>query len=431
MKRNELRSIPQVILWPFDGYRSIFDPWVTLPKGRIKQAGWRTAFKTAHWQVNIVAPKTVNMKNAIARRDWLKQVSIATAAATGFIPSLYAGEKRVYVPAATQIRLHANENPYGPSPLARAAMAAAVNSSNRYPWDLTTALREKIGQQYQLSKDHVIMGAGSSEILGLTASFAALQKGNMVSATPTFNLWMTAAQKLGIQLIEVPLTAGKEHNLQAMLSRITPDTRLVYICNPNNPTGTLVDHDSLKNFIITASQRTLVLLDEAYLEYTTIPSMAPLLHTNNRLVIAKTFSKIHGMAGARIGYALAHPELITQLTGLQPWVNAGPSAVSVAGALASLDDKDFLNTSKKNNEGVRAFTAQALKAAGLPVIDSHTNFLYYSIQPDKGDFLKTLADNQIRVGRVVEENGKWVRVSMGTREEMETFVNVLKRSFTV
>ncbi len=242
---------------------------------------------------------------------------------------------------------------------------------------------------------------------------------------------MTTAQKQGVQLLEVPLTAGKEHDLPAMLNRITADTRLVYVCNPNNPTGTLVDHDNLKNFVSAASQRTLVLLDEAYLEYTTAPSLASLLNNNKQLVIAKTFSKIHGMAGARIGYALAHPDLITKLNGLQPWVNAGPSAVSVAGALASLDDTGFLNRSIRDNEAVRAYTTQALQAAGLPVISSHTNFLYYSIQRDKGDFLKTLADNQIRVGRVVEENGRWVRVSIGTRDEMESFVKVLKRSFTI
>src|SRR5690349_9888753 len=125
------------------------------------------------------------MKNAIARREWLKQTSMALAA-TGFIPSLFHGEKMIYPPPAVSIRLHANENPYGPSPLARTAMAAAIAGSNRYPWEQTTTLREKIGQQYQLSKDHVLMGAGSSEILGLVASFAALQPGNMISATPTF-----------------------------------------------------------------------------------------------------------------------------------------------------------------------------------------------------------------------------------------------------
>lgn len=376
----------------------------------------------------ILWTKTVRMNHAIARREWLKQASIAIAA-TGFIPSLFAGEKFIYPPSATQIRLHANENPYGPSPLAQAAMAAAVSTSNRYPWDQTTALREKIGQQYQLSKDYVLMGAGSSEILGLAASFAALQPGNMISATPTFNLWWTVARQQGMQIIEVPLTADKVHDLPAMLNRITPETRLVYVCNPNNPTGTLVAADTLKSFIAAASQKALVLLDEAYLEYTEEASLAPLLSNNKRLVIAKTFSKIHGMAGARIGYALAHPDLIQQLTALQPWTNAGPSAVSVAGALASLEDFSFLNASKKNNEAARTFTAKAFQATGLPFIPSHTNFLYYSLQKDKGDFLKTLADNHIRVGRIVEEHGKWARISIGTQEEMQAFVQTLTKTF--
>lgn len=369
------------------------------------------------------------MKNAIARREWIRQSSMALAA-VGFIPSLFAGEKHIYPMPPTAIRLHANENPYGPSPRAREAMTAAITTSNRYPWENTTILREKIGQQYSLTKDHVLMGAGSSEILGLVATFAALQKGNMVCATPTFSLWWTAVKTQGMQIIEVPVTAGKEHDLPAMLSSITPDTKLVYVCNPNNPTGTLIATNTLKDFIAAASQKALVLLDEAYLEYTDEPSLAHLLNNNKKLVIAKTFSKIHGMAGARVGYALAHPDLIKQLTDMQPWTNAGPSAVSVAGALASLEDMAFLEASKKDNAAVRTFTANALKTAGLPVIPSHTNFLYYSLQKDKGDFLKTLADNNIRVGRIVEEKGKWVRISIGTRDEMEQYVSILKKTFT-
>lgn len=369
------------------------------------------------------------MNNAIARREWLKQSSMALAAA-GFVPSLFFGEKKIYPLPTELIRLHANENPYGPSPLARKAMADAVTASNRYPWDMTTVLREKIGQQYNLTKEQVMMGAGSSEILGLVAAFAALQKGNIISASPTFSLWWPAAQKLGMKIIEVPLTAGKEHDLTAMLRNITPDTRLVYVCNPNNPTGTIVATEDLKNFIAAASQKALVLLDEAYLEYTEEPSLAPLLNSNKNLVIAKTFSKIHGMAGARVGYALAHPDLIKQLTEMQPWINAGPSAVSVAGALASLEDIAFLDKSKKDNAAVRAFTADAFKAAGLSFIPSYTNFLYYSLQQDKGDFLKALADNNIRVGRIVEEKGKWARISIGTRDEMQQFVNTLTKTFT-
>lgn len=378
----------------------------------------------------ILLTKTANMNKVIARREWLKQSSMVLAS-VGFIPSLFVGEKMIYpLPEAT-IRLHANENPYGPSPLARAAMAAAVVNSNRYPWEQTTLLREKIGQQYQLDKDHVLMGAGSSEILGLVASFAALDKGNMVCATPTFNLWWTAAQKQGMQIVEVPLTASKEHDLPAMLSQMTASTRLVYICNPNNPTGTLLPAEPLKEFIAAATQKALVLLDEAYLEYTEAPSLASLLHNNKKLVIAKTFSKIHGLAGARVGYALAHPELIQQLTALQPWTNAGPSAVSVAGALASLDDREFLRISKTDNHSVRQFTADALQAAGLPCIPSHTNFIYYSLQKDKGDFLQALAANNIRVGRIIEEKGRWVRISIGTREEMKAFATVLKKTFNI
>ncbi|WP_276484565.1 pyridoxal phosphate-dependent aminotransferase [Paraflavitalea pollutisoli] len=369
------------------------------------------------------------MKQVIARRDWLKQTSLALAASTGFIPSLFNGESRTPPPAGP-IRLHANENPYGPSPQARAAMAAAITASNRYPWDQTTVLREKIAARYGLTQDAVLMGAGSSELLGLIASFAALKPGNMVCATPTFNLWWTAAQQQGLQVAEVPLTAEKVHDLPAMVQQVNTNTRLVYVCNPNNPTGTIVDHAALTRFVTAASQQALVLVDEAYLEYTDEPSLAPLLLNNKRLIIVKTFSKIYGLAGARIGYALAHPELTQQLGRLQPWINAGPSAVSVAGAIASLEDSGFVSSSRQQNASARAFTEAALKKAGLPFIPSNVNFLYYSLQSDQGNFLQKLADHQIRVGKFVEEKARWARLTIGTQAEMVSFTQVLQQHFT-
>jgi len=308
-------------------------------------------------------------------------------------------------------------------------MNAAITASNRYPWDQTTLLRERIGIRFGLTKEHVLMGAGSSEILGLVASFAALQKGHMVCADNTFSLWWTAAQQQGLQVIEVPLRPEGLHDLPAMLNSITSATRLVYVCNPNNPTGTILESNALRDFITTASAKAIVLLDEAYLEYTDEPTLAPLLQTNKQLVIVKTFSKIYGLAGARIGYALAHPDMIAQLSTMQPWANAGPSAVSVAGAIASLDDNAFVDHSRKQNHAVRSFTEAALKKAGLPFVPSSTNFLYYSLEKDKGNFLQTLANNQIRVGRLVEEKGKWARLTIGTRDEMEAYCKILHQHF--
>lgn len=369
------------------------------------------------------------MSTTIARRAWLKQSSLALAGLP-FAHQLFADDRTGFRPPVPgMIRLNANENPYGPSPMARKAMADAVLLSNRYPWDLTTQLREKIAQRYGLTKEHVLMGAGSSEILGLVSALASLNKGNAVTAHPTFSIWMRAAEKMGMEIIKVPLTPDKKHNLAAMLAATNSNTRMVYVCNPNNPTGTVVASDPLKNFVEEASRRALVLLDEAYTEYSDEPSLASMVATNKNLVIAKTFSKIYGLAGARIGYALAHPDLIKLLSELQPWANAGPGAVSLAGALASLDDAAFVSSTKTSNKAAREFTSKALKAANIEVVPSHTSFLYCSVRSYAGDFPALLTANQIMGGRVVEESGKWTRISIGMMEEMQQFTNLIKKTF--
>jgi histidinol-phosphate aminotransferase len=370
------------------------------------------------------------MGHTLERRAWLKQAAITIGGIT-IAPQLMGRDNPdydFYRPAGV-IRLNANENPYGPSPLARKAMADAIASSNLYPWDVTTQLREKIGSRYGLTKDNVMMGAGSSEILGIVAQFAALKEGNAVTADPTFGIWFTSAQRSGLELIKVPLTADKKHDLQRMKEKISGKTRLVYVCNPNNPTGTVLPPEEIRSFIKDITQNTLVLLDEAYTEYSNEPSLAALVKDNPNLVIAKTFSKIYGMAGARIGYALAHADTIRQLTELQPWANAGASAVSLAGAIASMDDTSFIDSSKKKNEEARNMTANAFASLNIHYIPSHTNFMYYSLQNQKSDLLEALGRNNIRGGRITEEIGKWSRISVGTKEDMTAFIKVLKQSF--
>jgi histidinol-phosphate aminotransferase len=367
------------------------------------------------------------MGQTLDRRIWIKQTALAIGGLS-IAPQLVARDYHFRRPD-TLIRLHANENPYGPSPLARKAMADAIASSNNYPWEVTTSLREKIGATYGLTRDNVMMGAGSSEILGVVAQFAALKEGNAVTADPTFGIWFTLAERSGLQLIKVPLTSDKKHDLQRMKEKITDKTRLVYICNPNNPTGTVLPPNELKAVISDITKQTLVLLDEAYTEYSDEPSLAVMVKDNPNLVIAKTFSKIYGLAGARIGYALAHGDTIRQLNELQPWANAGASAVSLAAALASMDDKDFLRMSKTKNNEVKQKTVAVFKELGIPVIPSHTNFLYYSLKDQRGDLLAALPKNNIRGGRITEENGKWSRISIGTMDDMMKYIQVVKQSF--
>ncbi|MEJ7588720.1 MAG: histidinol-phosphate transaminase [Ferruginibacter sp.] len=364
------------------------------------------------------------------RRDWLKQSTLLLAGLgiTGAVgsrdkPLLEFNHEKDILPF---VKLSSNENPYGPSPMAQKAMADAITSSNRYPWKVTDELRKKIGKLYGLDENHVLMGAGSSEILGTVAAFTGKNKGNAVSPHPTFRLWWQVAESMGLTIKKVPLTADKKINTTSLLAAIDDQTRLFYICNPNNPTGEIIPAEELKRCIEIASKTAMVLLDEAYTEYSDEPTMAALVAANKNLVVAKTFSKIYGMAGSRAGFALAHPDTIKQLAGFQPWANAGVSAVSLAGALASLDDMGFVKKCREKNDSVKIYVTRALEGMKIPVIKSHTNFLYYQAAGFKGDFPKSINSSTLSAVRVFEDEGQWYRTSIGTMQEMKIFLEAVK-----
>lgn len=368
------------------------------------------------------------MQNTIHRRAWLRQSSLAIAGLTfaGKLSAKTNSQPNDFLPPGP-IRLSSNENPYGPSPMARKAMADAVTLSNRYPWEYTTTLRQQIAGDYGLTAENVLMGAGSSEILGLVAYLASFSKGNAVTAAPSFSSWIPVARKMGLEVIEVPLTSEKKLDFAAMRAKINSATQLVYVCNPNNPTGTISSASDIKSFVEDVSKDHLVLVDEAYLEYCDQPSLASLVASNRNIVVAKTFSKIYGLAGARIGYALAHADTIGKLGSLQPWPNAGTSIVSVAAAAASLKDKEFLRTSREQNRQAGDFTRNALKSLGIDCIPSNTNFLYYSVRNVNGNWSDMMRSKNIMIGRSSNDEGKWTRTTIGTMEEMQAFINAAKQ----
>jgi histidinol-phosphate aminotransferase len=279
-----------------------------------------------------------------------------------------------------------------------------------------------IAAKNSLSADNVLLGAGSTQVIDTVVQLAAQQKGSFILARPTFGRWANAAEQAGLQKIELPLTEDKRHDLPAMLRAIKPDTRLVYICNPNNPTGTICAYDALLAFVAEATRHCLVMVDEAYLDYTDQQSLCGLVKTNKNLVVVKTFSKIYGLAGARIGYALAHPETIERLQQLQSGADIGISAVSLAAATAALQDNDFVSRSAAQNEHCRTTTIDALERAGLPCIPSHTNFIYFSLAHYKEDLFERLKQHHIQGTELFEQAGKWTRITVGTSSEMQRFI---------
>ncbi len=328
---------------------------------------------------------------------------------------------------AGPIILRANENPHGPSPMARKAMMDAVNSSNRYQWDTNALLRERIGKLTGHTATHITLGSGSSELLGVVCLWASYKQGHVLASEPTFKLWMPASRKMGLATRLLPLTPSKHNNLALMLESINAQTKLVYLCNPNNPTGTAHGKEEMENFVRKAAQKAIVLLDEAYTDYDDTPSMSHLVNELPNLIIAKTFSKVYGMAGARVGYLLAQPDVIKQLNELQAWANAGPSAVSMKGALAAIDDLDFIAHCQKENKKARAIFSKGLEKLNIPFIPSVTSFVYFDGKAYPHKVPDYLQSHQILGARSFEENSSWLRLSIGTQQEMQRVVDVLEK----
>lgn len=365
-----------------------------------------------------------------SRRSWLKQVSLGTVG-LGFCQwETFANppsEKEIFsVLDKSPILLRSNENPYGPSPLARIAMEKSISTSNRYGWNLSSELISLIAQKNNVSDSNILLGAGSTEILDLVLQYTALKKGNFILAETTYNYWTFPSEKLGLKKITVPLTKDKKHDLTAMLAAIDSETKMIYICNPNNPTGTICEREKLVSFIKEASKKALVFIDEAYIDFTKEQSLSNLVIENKNLIITKTFSKMYGLAGARMGYAVAASSTIDELSTLKSSPNLSVSAVSTAAAIASLNDQKFIQQVFTLNEEAKKYTIEQLTKLNLTCIPSYSNFIYFSLENYKKDFFKQLEDHNIMGTKIYEENGKWTRITIGTMKEMQQFIEAIK-----
>ncbi|WP_432670600.1 pyridoxal phosphate-dependent aminotransferase [Flavobacterium sp. SM2513] len=366
------------------------------------------------------------------RRLWLKKIGIG-AAGIGLAnfssfasPPVSENLNTRFDKEANLIFLRSNENPYGPSPLARKAFVDHANISNRYNWDVATQLIADLAKRNRVNDENILLGAGSTEILDLVAKLVSLDKGNYVIADPSYDYWTAILDNLGVTKNKVPLKADKKINLQAMLEAVNQDTKLVYICNPNNPTGTVCEREALVEFITKISQNTIVLIDEAYLDFTNQQSLSAIVKEHINVIIAKTFSKMYGLAGARIGYAIANKTIIENLENLQSNTNNSVSVVSKLAAIASLKDEKFVSNCYALNENVRQYTISELKKLNCECISSHANFIYFSIVKYNKDYFKQLDDNAIEGGRIYEEEGKWTRITVGTMNEMKKFIKAIQ-----
>jgi histidinol-phosphate aminotransferase len=362
-----------------------------------------------------------------SRRAWIKQASF-TFAALGLGESLSAEQKLVREDVRKLILLNSNENAFGPSKKVVQAISSAAARSNRYPDDEIQELISKLTNHHHVGTENITMTAGSTEVLSLTATLAAKQKGNAVTAEPSFNFWTKIASGAGLSITRVPVNAERKLDLDKMRAAINAETRLVYVCNPNNPVGNYIEHGKLKAFVEDCSRTALVLVDEAYTEFAGIPSLIPLALTNKNIIIAKTFSKIYALAGSRVGYAISHPETIAKLNELNAWPNGSISQVSVAAASAALDDQEFVKYCVAKTTEAREKVYSTLKDLNLEYIPSYTSFMMFNIDPIKCNYEDAMRKKNIMVQHRNHFGGKWCRVSMGTLEEMDQFCKALRET---
>lgn len=320
--------------------------------------------------------------------------------------------------------LSSNENPYGPGPAARRAVRDATNRFCRYNDDRYFALLDALAEHERVPRSQVLLGTGSGELLHM-AALAFTRNGELLSAWPTYGQIMEYAKNFGAQLVKVPLDANHRHDLAAMARAVSAATQLVYICNPNNPTGTAVPGGALREFCLTIAERAPIVIDEAYLDLAdpgATESMVNLARAGRNVLVLRTFSKLHGLAGLRIGYGIGSPEMIARLKPLQM---AFPNIAGIEAASASLGDRAFLETARAALQADRRRVLYAARNLGLETADAQGNFVFIRTGIPIRTFQQAMRARGIEVGRPFEPYTDWCRISIGTRSDTDRLLAAL------
>jgi len=320
------------------------------------------------------------------------------------------------------IKLASNENPIGPSPAALRAIGECVNELNRYPDGAGYYLKKALSEALGVEEQELILGNGSNELLDLAAKTFMRDGDEAVMATPSFVVYFMAVQSVGGKSVQVPLK-DYTHNLAAMADALTPATKLVFIANPNNPTGTMNGKDEFDRMMERIPDNVLVVIDEAYYEYVSDPDYADSmkhLRSGKNVLILRTFSKIYGLAGLRIGYGIAKKEILTAMNRLRAPFNTNTPAQKAA--LAALADKEHVALSRKVNEAGKEYLYRELRSLGAAFVPTEANFIY---MPVEGSM--TLYDQLLKMGVIVRPMGpNAVRVTIGLPEENRRFIEALR-----
>ena len=326
------------------------------------------------------------------------------------------------------VKLASNENPLGPSPKALNAARAALANVHRYPDAAAFSLRERIAAEHRVPMTDIIHGNGSNELLDLAVRTFCRADHHIVFAEPAFVVYRSAALAHGVPFTAVP-TRDLTHDLEAMAQAVTPRTRLIFVANPNNPTGTHVGLDALRRFLRSVPPEVIVLMDEAYIEYATagdFPDSMSLRGERERLIVCRTFSKIYGLAGLRVGYGVATPELVSYMNRVRAPFNVG--VLGQAAGIAALDDVEHVRQSRELNTVERERISARLSAMGFSVAPSQANFVLADVKRNGRATYEAL----LKKGVIVRPFGNLpssIRVTVGKPAENERFLTALAEVF--
>ncbi|MBL0170535.1 MAG: histidinol-phosphate aminotransferase family protein [Gemmatimonadaceae bacterium] len=385
----------------------------------------------------------------LSRRQWLKSSGLVAGgalAAPRLLPALGTPEAEPAVvngltteagflaherdiqlerKAAGPIRLSSNENPYGMAPSAKAAITERWSEHSLYGNASPNALRKVFAAHVGVPEECVLVTAGSGEVLSIVALAYGMHGSEVLTAWPTYEGLPRYAETMGARVHKVALDGDYAHDLEAMDRRLVQAIDLVFVCNPNNPTGTLTHNAKLRSFVSNASRKSVVLVDEAYHDFVgdpTYKSMIDMVLAGENVIISRTASKIHGLAGLRTGFAIARPDIIARLAG---YSTSAPSVFGARGAIASIADTAYQAMCKQRNAEGRAIMETALKGMGRKMTVSHTNFVFFHAgMPVERVQAKMLAAG-FMIGRAFPPYNDWARISIGTPDEMRQVVAAL------
>ncbi|MBT8252803.1 MAG: aminotransferase class I/II-fold pyridoxal phosphate-dependent enzyme [Flavobacteriaceae bacterium] len=366
---------------------------------------------------------------SLNRREWLQLSGLGgiAAALTPFdVLANPHNEEFIVGSISNFAKLNSNENPFGPSKKVRQAMIDGFDMGCRYPYQKMNALAEILAKKEGLTREHIVMCAGSTEGLKAAGLTYGNNRGEIIAADPVYKSLLTYAEQFGAYINRVPLNSEMGHDLEEMERRVTQKTSLVFLCNPNNPTGTLIPKQDLVDFCNTVSEKTVVFSDEAYYDYITdsnYPSMVNLVKAGKNVIVSRTFSKVYGLAGLRVGYLIARPDIAERI---RQNVMAKANMMALIGATTALDDDEFYTMSIRKNNEAKTIIYDTLNELGLKYIPSHTNFVFFETGKNINDLIPKMRAKDVAIGRPFPPLTKWCRISTGTIPHMHKFADALK-----